>query len=219
MFSARILRRLALSSKEYPLKPSATCRLRIITVTCLLFLAGCSSMHPKDFQGSTPALTLEDYFTGPVSGWGVVHDRSGKLIRQFKVDLLGQWDGQQLTLAENFLYSDGTKQKRTWKIKKIDEHTYEGKAGDVIGIAAGEQYGQALKWSYDLQLSEKEGGWIISFNDWMYLQADNVLINRAIMSKWGIYVGEVLVFFRKPLTRCDSIDAENAETKSRDCVD
>ena len=37
----------------------------------------------------------------------------------------------------------------------------------------------------------------VSFNDWMYLQPDNMLFNRAMISKLGIDVAEVSIFFRK----------------------
>ena len=37
----------------------------------------------------------------------------------------------------------------------------------------------------------------MSFNDWMFLQADGVLINRADVSRWGLNIGTVTLFFRK----------------------
>jgi hypothetical protein len=37
----------------------------------------------------------------------------------------------------------------------------------------------------------------VSFDDWMYLQADGVLLNRAKMSKFGFTLGEVTIAFQK----------------------
>lgn len=170
---------------------------RYLGIALAFSLLGCTSMQPQDFEGTTPTFTLEQYFAGRTKAWGVVHDRSGALIRQFVVDLEGVWNGSQLTLTEDFHYSDGKKERRIWNIQKIDDHTYQGTAADVVGIAIGKQYGQALNWSYDLRLPVDGSVWTIRFDDWMYLQPDNVLINRAVMTKWGMYVGEISIFFRK----------------------
>ncbi len=37
----------------------------------------------------------------------------------------------------------------------------------------------------------------MKFNDWMFLQEDGVVINRARVSKLGFTIGEVTLFFRK----------------------
>ena len=37
----------------------------------------------------------------------------------------------------------------------------------------------------------------VAFDDWMFLIDDRVLLNRAVMSFYGIRVGEVLISFRK----------------------
>ena len=42
---------------------------------------------------------------------------------------------ETIGLDEKFNWSDGEVQTRQWKINKIDEHNYEGTAGDVVGTA------------------------------------------------------------------------------------
>ena len=42
-----------------------------------------------------------------------------------------------LILKEKFNWDDGEVQDREWTITKIDEHNYEGTAGDVVGKAIG----------------------------------------------------------------------------------
>jgi hypothetical protein len=37
----------------------------------------------------------------------------------------------------------------------------------------------------------------VQFDDWMFLLDDAVMLNRAVMSKWGIRLGEVTLAFRK----------------------
>ena len=112
--------------------------------------------------------------------------------------MVGRWDGELLVLDETFRYEDGETDKREWKIRKLDAHTYEGTAVDVIGKAVGKSYGSALNWSYTLALKIGERVWNVTFDDWMFLQADGVLFNRAEMSKFGITLGEISLFFKKP---------------------
>jgi hypothetical protein len=152
-------------------------------------------MKPEEFDGATPRFVLEDYFAGKVRAWGVFQDRFGRLRRQFVVDIEGSWDGEVLTLVEDFVYRDGETDRRVWNIRKIDEHRYEGTADDVVGTATGISYGNALNWQYDFDLQVGDGTFRVHFDDWMFLQDENVMINRADVTKWGFAVGEASIFF------------------------
>jgi hypothetical protein len=180
---------------------SVTRVLILFVMLIVLFagLAGCGSMQPRDFEGGEPKLVLEEYFAGRTRAWGIFQDRFGDLRRQFVVDIDGSWDGRVLTLDEDFTYDDGEKQRRVWRITRIDENTYEGRADDVVGVAIGEAWGNALNWRYDLDLKVGDSTWRVHFDDWMFLQPDGVLINRAQVRKWGLVIGDVtLVFQRLP---------------------
>ena len=105
-----------------------------LLIATLLFITSCSntqSMKPEDFKDQKPRLIIEDYLSGNVKAWGILQNRSGKVTRQFSAELNGKWDGKQLILDEKFNWSDGEVQTRQWQITKIDEHNYEGTAGDV----------------------------------------------------------------------------------------
>lgn len=158
---------------------------------------GCSTMKPQDFAGTTPELDLFAYFNGTTRAWGIFQNRSGVIKRQFTVDIQGSIEGDTLTLVEDFDYADGDQSQRVWRIRKLDEHTYQGEAADVVGQASGVAYGQALNWSYTLLLPYKDGEIEVKFDDWMVLQPDDVLINKATVTKFGFRVGEVTLFFRK----------------------
>lgn len=158
---------------------------------------GCTDMKPTDFSNADPVLRIEEYFAGQTKAWGIFEDRFGGLRRQFVVNIQGEWNGTELILDEKFVYSDGEKDRRVWTIRKVDEHNYEGKAADVIGVAKGEAYGNALNWRYDMDLKVGKGTLRVHFNDWMFLQEDGVLVNRARVTKFGIEIGEVTLFFQK----------------------
>ena len=172
--------------------------MRIVTLLILILtLNSCSGMKPIDYINQKPRLIIEDYLSGNVKAWGILQNRSGKVIRQFSANLNGKWDGKQLILDEKFNWSDGEVQTRQWKIKKIDEHNYEGTAEDVVGTAKGYSYGPAFKFEYVLLVSVKGREMKITFDDWIFKQDEKVAINRATMTKFGIKVAELTVFFQK----------------------
>tara|TARA_B110000967_G_scaffold206860_1_gene254658 strand:- start:269 stop:751 length:483 start_codon:yes stop_codon:yes gene_type:complete len=157
-------------------------------------------MRPENFKDSEPKLVLFDYFKGKTSAWGIFEDRFGNVRRQFQVDIEGQVKGNEITLDERFQYDDGEKDQRIWQIRKTGDHTFEGTADDVIGIAKGTVQGNALNWTYDLNLKVGDTSYKVHFDDWMLLQPGGVMINRARLSKWGVDIGEVTLFFKKPLS-------------------
>jgi hypothetical protein len=170
---------------------------RFALLAVLIGISGCSTMKPEDFAGREPRLLIEQYFDGRTKAWGIFQNRFGQLRRQFEVDIEGTWDGETLTLVEDFLYDDGETEQRVWHITKGSEHAYEGRAEGVIGVAEGLAYGNALNWSYQFALKVGEGTWNVAFDDWLFLQSDGVLINRAELSKFGVKLGEVTLVFRK----------------------
>ena len=154
-------------------------------------------MNIDDFDGSTPPFVLEDYFSGETRASGIFEDRFGTLRRQFTVDITGTWDGRMLVLDERFVYSDGERDRRVWRIKKTGPGTYTGRADDVIGTAQGIARGNALNWRYDMDLKVGDGTFRVHFNDWMFLQPSGVLINRARVTKYGLEIGTVTLAFAK----------------------
>lgn len=172
-------------------------RLSLPSLVPLVILLGCSGMDTDDFATGSPTLELETYFQGRTEAWGVFEDRFGRVRRQFKVEIDGSFDGRELTLIEDFVYADGEKDRRIWRITPLGDGRYEGDADDVVGAATGEARGNAFHWRYDMKLPIGDGVWQVHFDDWMLLQSDDVLINRATVSKLGITLGEVTLFFRK----------------------
>ena len=119
----------------------------LLLIIISVLITSCSSnqaMKPEDFKNQKPRLIIEEYLSGNVKAWGILQNRSGKVTRQFSADLDGKWDGKQLILDEKFVWNDGEIQNRQWTINKIDEHNYEGTAGDVVGTAKGFSYGCLL---------------------------------------------------------------------------
>ena len=85
----------------------------------VILINGCSSTNMKDFENKTPKLNLFEFFKGETVAYGIFEDRFGKLRRQFRVKIKGSVEENILTLDEKFIYDDGEKATRIWKIKKI----------------------------------------------------------------------------------------------------
>jgi hypothetical protein len=154
-------------------------------------------MQPEDFAHLEPRLELERYFLGKTQAFGLFHDRFGRLRRQFVVEIEGRIEDGVLVLDEHFRYDDGESDRRVWRIRRIDEHRYEGTADDVIGVARGRAFGNAMHWSYQVDLPIGDSSVRVTFDDWLYLLSDAVLLNRAEVSKFGIRLGEVMLAFVK----------------------
>jgi hypothetical protein len=162
-----------------------------------LGLAGCASPTPADYASQGPLLDLRQYFNGKLLAHGLVTDRSGKVLQRFTVALTGSWVGDTGTLDERFTYADGRQETRVWTIQRGADGRYLGTAADVLGQAQGQAAGNALNWRYTLLLPIDGRTWEVQFDDWMFLVDDKVMLNRAVMSKFGIRVGEVLLSFQR----------------------
>jgi Protein of unknown function (DUF3833) len=162
-----------------------------------MLVSSCASVTPETYKAEKPTLVLENYFNGVVDGWGMFQDRSGQVIKRFTVVMRCTWTGDTGVLDEDFTYSDGTKEKRIWTIKRLGNNRYIGTASDVVGQADGQANGNALQWNYTLALKVGEKTYDVKMNDWMYLIDEKVMINRAAMSKFGVHLGDVTLSFTK----------------------
>lgn len=159
-------------------------------------LAACSA-DLNDYTDSGPKFDLFGYFDGEVKAWGMVQDRSGKQTRRFEVDLVGTIKGNTLTLNEDFTFDDGEQSTRIWTITRLADNTYQGQADDIIGIAVGEEVGNALRWSYDFELPRGDSTVVVGFDDWLYRQDEDHLFNLTSIRKFGIEFGTLTLFFQR----------------------
>lgn len=169
----------------------------MLAALCAVIFAGCASVDPSHYAKEQPALDLKQYFNGTVDAWGMFQDRSGKVIKRFTVVMRCEWKGDVGVLDEDFTFSDGTKQKRIWTLRQTAPGKFVGTAEDVVGEAVGIVSGNALKWDYVLALPVDGRIIHVNFEDWMFQMDDQVMLNRAVMSKFGIKLGEVTLAFKR----------------------
>ena len=166
-------------------------------IAACALVAGCASPTPADYAAEKPLLDLKTYFNGEFVAHGLFTDRSGKVVRRFVVQMTGSWQGKSGTLDERFTYSDGATERRVWRLTDEGNGRWTGRADDVLGVAEGQSAGNALNWRYTLKLPVDGKVYEVQFDDWMYLMDERVMLNKAVMSKFGIRLGEVTLSFYK----------------------
>jgi Protein of unknown function (DUF3833) len=173
-------------------------RRTLLSAAAALLLSACAGPRVSDHADQKPVLDLKTYFDGELVAHGLFTDRSGSVQRRFVVQLTGSWSGNQGTLDERFTYSDGKTERRVWRLTDEGNGRWSGRADDVLGVAEGRSAGNALNWRYTLKLPVDGTVYEVQFDDWMYLMDERVMLNKAVMSKFGIRLGEVtLAFYKK----------------------
>ena len=172
-----------------------------LVLAAVLGLSACAGPQVADYATEKPVLDLRQYFNGTIDAYGLFTDRSGRVVKRFTVVMKCSWQGppgQEVgVLDEEFSYSDGSRQRRVWTLTRQPDGRYSGTAADVVGQASGEEKGNAFRWGYTMQLPVDGRIFEVQFDDWMYLMNDKVMINKAVMSKFGFQLGEVTLSFVK----------------------
>jgi hypothetical protein len=179
-----------------PTRPLA--RRAMLAATAALALAGCAGPQVRDYANEQPRFDLRAFFDGELVAKGLFTDRSGRVVKRFTVTMTGRWTGDEGVLDEHFQYSDGSTQRRVWRLQALGDGRYRGTADDVVGDALGESAGNAFRWNYTLALPVDGRVWDVALDDWMFLVDDATVLNRSAMSKFGLHLGDVtLVITRK----------------------
>lgn len=171
---------------------------RFLAAVGALALSACGGTPSlDDHAGVKPELEVQEFLSGKLTAHGVFQDRFGDVRRTFVVDAFGEWDGKVLTLTEDFVYEDGSTEQRIWKLTQTGDETWSGTAEGVIGEAIGEERGNAFNFAYTIDLKTPDGELRVTFDDWLWQIDDQVMINRAYVSKFGVEIGQLSIFFRR----------------------
>ncbi len=156
-------------------------------------------MSVNRYKNNKPKFILENFFSGQISAWGLFEDPFGIIRKRFTCKITGKWDDKLKTLKikEDFLYDDGVKENRNWELLKKSSNCYVGTTDNVIGEAVGYTAGNTFHWKYTFELKLFGNKTRVQFDDWMYLQDNNIIINKAKMKKFGFKLGTVILFYKK----------------------
>jgi hypothetical protein len=150
---------------------------------------GIAAAHAEKF-------TLEGYFAGRTTATGSFSAINGTK-RDFKVDLRGRWNGKTLTLVEDFVYADGERDRKTWRFRKIAANQYRGTREDVVGDTLVTITGDTARFSYLVDLDPDGKPNRVRFHDTMTLGADGNVLNKALVTKFGLPVAKTRVEFHR----------------------
>lgn len=165
-------------------------------LSSLIFDLGAPGLD--SYRAEKPVLIFQDYFNGIFAASGIFVGLSGRVERRFALDLDCQWTDGDGVLKERFQYCNGETGERVWHMKMANDGTFSATASDVVGEATGGQCGNAAMMRYRLlvpRVGKKDI--VVGIEDWFFLLADDILINRARMTKFGIKVGEIYASFHK----------------------
>ncbi|WP_044617419.1 DUF3833 domain-containing protein [Gynuella sunshinyii] len=171
--------------------------LRLLTIAGVLIMLSSCSNKLSYYENTEPKLAFDEYFSGNLNGWGLVQNWKGQVVRRFDIKMTGSWQGDKGELHEQFHYYDGEDQQRVWRIQKLDDGSFEGRADDILGPAVGASNGNAINWHYVIDLPVGGKVYRVKFDDWMWLMNDGVLINRSYIKKFGITVAELTIFIQR----------------------
>lgn len=171
---------------------------RLFIVVVIGFMFGvCVLFILVDYVIEKLVFDLQCYFNGDIIVYGIFINWQGLVVWCFIVLMKCQWIGDEGVFDEVFIYSDGKIECCVWCLKKLFGGKYIGIVSDVVGVVQGQVLGNVFQWVYMFKLLVDDKIYEVQFDDWMYLIDECVMFNKVVMSKFGIWFGEVILFFQK----------------------
>ena len=143
---------------------------------------------------------LKKFFDKPVMGWGVFHNRFNSVDRHFEVTMRGEWTDTGGILYEDFVWSDGKQEKREWAISfdKNDPNCFTAMAHDINDKAYARINDNVLRMRYNMNITRENGSNILlNIDDRLYQVRENVVMNKTIIKKFGLLIGDLTTTFVK----------------------
>jgi Protein of unknown function (DUF3833) len=174
-------------------------RRALLTIPLVLAVAaGCAGPPVLTVPPDAPAFTLEGFFKGRTVGKGAFTSSIAGVNRPLTVITQGRWDGKTLVLREDFFFADGEKDVKTWRFTKTGAGIYEGTREDVIGKAVVRQVGNTVQLTYSADVRAKDGSVTrLDFADTIAPLDRRSVLNKAVVSKFGVPIGDVTLTFVK----------------------
>jgi len=130
---------------------------RNLTLIASMMILGACATRPVAQVEPQVAFELAQDLVGKKVGRGSFSAIDGT-FREFVVYMDGSWDGKVLTLIEDFEYTDGVKERKTWFFTELENGEFSGVREDVVGTARGYQDGKTFRLEYTMGLLGLQGG-------------------------------------------------------------
>ena len=159
-----------------------------------LALTSCAS-RPAAPKAPAAPLTLVDAFSGRATGVGEFKVWLTGDERRFTALLNGTVTGQtgarRLTVVEDFIYDDGDKNRLTWVFDEVGAGRWSGKREDTVGVAEVIEKDGVIRLTYTADFVSPSGTTRLGFSDVIYDAGGGLIINDAIVTRWGLPVAKV----------------------------
>jgi hypothetical protein len=139
---------------------------------------------------------LTTFLEGRTRAWGVFEDRFGRVRRRLVVDMNGRWEGDEFVLDERFEYDGDAVETRTWRVVPLGSGRFRATCPDCVGEATGRCTPDSIQMAYRFRLQLASRAIVVTFDDRLHRVGEGA-VNRATMSKWGIKLGELSLFFQR----------------------
>jgi Protein of unknown function (DUF3833) len=164
-------------------------------------------------------LDITRVLAGVTLAGGFFKDRFGRVRRSFEVTMIGRWeepadgagDGRVFVLDEAFHYDNGERERRTWRVMPGRDGVFTATCADCIGIAHGVASSGSWRMRYRFRLKMGRRALAVAFDDCVYRVDDRVAVNRTVVRKWGIKLGEVVIVFERQDVQTDRANTAFAD--------
>lgn len=148
-------------------------------------------------QGMLTSWDPIGFFDGRFLAHGAFIDRQKQIRRRFFADVSANTSDNQTVITEAFTFDDGETEQRIWTLSRVADNKIEAYTEDVAGKATGIINGATLNMRYDFFLNISGRRIKFAFDDVMICQDQNHLLNKARISKFGLYIGELVISFER----------------------
>ncbi|MCU0910682.1 MAG: DUF3833 domain-containing protein [Rhodobacteraceae bacterium] len=170
-------------------------RRSFLTLAAGLPLAACATVPPSPSRALP--ITLVDAFQGRTRGTGVFRAPLAGIERRFTADLVGRVRRDRLTVVEDFRYDDGQEDRLTWVFIRTGPGTWDGRREDTVGPATVVEDGREIRLTYQADFRSTEGVTRLGFADVIYRPSPDLVVNDAVVTRWGLPVGTVRFELRR----------------------
>ncbi len=148
-------------------------------------------------QGMLTSWDPVSFFNGRFLANGVFIDRQKHIRRRFFADISADASDNQTVISESFSFDDGETEQRIWTLSRVSDTKIDAFTDDLAGRATGIVSGPVLHMRYDFFLTISGRRIKFAFDDIMICQDQNHLLNKARISKFGVFIGELIISFER----------------------
>lgn len=150
-------------------------------------LAGCNDIPVATDEPGRP-ISLVDAFVGRAHAAGLYRVKHVWTERRFRENLAGRLNANTLTLAQDFHYDDGFRNRLTWVFRRSGPNSWTGRRDDSVEDAVIAENGRDIRMTYLVDLRTSSGVERLGFNELIYRRNDGRIISEAVVLRDGFPV-------------------------------